>query len=78
MENRKNLWRGLCWLIPLVPLGIFGGVVLAQASHCGQGLAAEDLSGTCRATPATMGALEVTKGGVLLKSPTPIITVDTI
>lgn len=34
---------------------------LSAAADCGTGLAAEDLSGTCRATPqATMGALEAT------------------
>ncbi len=56
MASRKNLHRRLG---RLAALGVLGGVVLlAQATNCGQGLAAEDLSGACRASPATMGALE--------------------
>lgn len=74
MANWKNFYLSFCCLIAL---GIFGSVVLVQASHCSSGLAAEDLAGTCRKSPkATLGALEALGANRPGKGPTPSIEID--
>ncbi len=72
MASRKNLYRcaGL-----IAALGLFSGVYLAQATNCGQGLAAEDLSGVCRTSPATPGALEAAGVGNTPGAP-PTMTIE--
>ena len=81
-DHRVSIRRTGCAMIGrgyisyLVVIALFGGVIfIASASHCGQGFASEDLAGTCRASPPSMGALEVVTAQLPRPDP-PNITVD--
>ncbi|HJW81965.1 MAG TPA: hypothetical protein VJ396_06950 [Acidiferrobacterales bacterium] len=75
MTAHYKLWYALPLLLQVVIAGCGGSSAPPAGSpppapdpipapECGDGIAAEDLSGTCRATPqATMGAMEAISRG---------------